>query len=42
MNDCDECVGVVFYGLYEDFYKDVVFGVEEVYEEYWNEVNGED
>lgn len=35
------CVDVVSYGLYEDLYKECTFSVEQAYEEYWNEKNGE-
>ena len=36
------CVdGVIYYGLYEDLYKECTFSVEQAYEEYWNEKNGE-
>lgn len=42
MNEHEEYRDVMYYGLYEDFYEAVVFSVEDAYEEYWNEVNGED
>ena len=35
------CVDVISYGLYEDLYKECTFSVEQAYEEYWNEKNGE-
>lgn len=40
---CDDifCVDVINYGLYEDLYKEYTFSVEQAYEEYWNEKNGE-
>ena len=34
-------VDVISYGLYEDLYKEYTFSVEQAYEEYWNEKNGE-
>ena len=34
-------VDAVSYGLYEDLYKEYTFSVEQAYEEYWNEKNGE-
>lgn len=37
----DFCVEVGFYGLYEDLYKCTTLSVEQVYEEYWKEKNGE-
>lgn len=37
----DFCVEVKFYGLYEDLYRCTLCGVEEVYEDYWKEKNGE-
>ena len=35
------CVDAISYGLYEDLYKECTFSVEQAYEEYWNEKNGE-
>ena len=35
------CVDVVSYVVYEDLYKECTFSVEQAYEEYWNEKNGE-
>lgn len=35
------CVDAISYGLYEDLYKEYAFSVEQAYEEYWNEKNGE-
>ena len=35
------CVDVISYGLYEDLYKECTLSVEQAYEEYWNEKNGE-
>lgn len=37
----DFCVEVKSYGLYEDLYRYVLYGIEEVYEDYWKEKNGE-
>ena len=37
----DFCVEVKSYGLYEDLYRCTLYGVEEVYEDYWKEKNGE-
>ena len=35
------CMDMIHYGLYEDLYKECTCSVEQAYEEYWNEKNGE-
>ena len=35
------CVDVINYSLYEDLYKGNTYSVEDAYEDYWKEKNGE-
>lgn len=37
----DYVIEVKSYGLYEDLYKCVTLSIEQAYEEYWKEENGE-